>query len=807
MQTILFIDEQYLKSYTPVSAAVDTTLLWPFVQSSQQTDIQPLVGKRLYERLVAAVDTGTVSTDEADLIRLLRDALVWSTLRSYLVFSSIKLRGEGATRQSGEGNSSASLEELSFLRSEAKSMFYHYAERVQQHLAENQILFPEWDGCSRTDNKPTLGMYLPGLPPSYSTKSVTSGISGTAPVGTSGTSGFSGFSGLDGIIGVNGLSGFSGFSGFNGSIGDSGISGISGFSGVSGFNGSIGIDGVSGFSGYSGFSGSSQKSLPSDFNVFTLIDSSKIGFIDSSGAYREKDLQPLTGTITIDNSNEIVRFENNLFITGNFDNAGLLTPWIAALYDCYLDSNDDLQWTSANLVSHSVNAVHALVYSRGYLFGCSRISYPKLFKINAFNLSDQRTLQLPSTPDYLGETTDIKVYKDKIYLLTGVYNTLNPQQFIEVDDNLIGYRKRMSITSTSTLSAGTSAGSQTPFLIHNDELYVCSRNVFSGGYKYKVSVFSLDGVSLRESALTPTTSLFFPHWMVIVNDKLIITTTGGTDRTLARFDAKTLTLEESVSTPSMITDDNFVSKDGWIWLFGEKPAGYPAAPNPELIKVKYNDFTTLTTVFSGYNNSKGSYGGLTYQEWPEGLIGDSGFSGVSGFSGSGISGFSGLNGSATFSGFSGYSGVSGGIGPAGGLPTVSNSSQVSNSTITLADVTGLSFPVIAGIRYKFRFWISYTSPTTTNGSFWTINGPTASKIRFDVVTAIGTTSLTAANALTAYDSGVLATTSAGLVSQRAVITGIVIPSANGSVIARFRSETAGQAIIVEADSFVEYSEY
>ena len=56
---------------------------------------------------------------------------------------------------------------------------------------------------------------------------------------------------------------------------------------------------------------------------------------------------------------------------------------------------------------------------------------------------------------------------------------------------------------------------------------------------------------------------------------------------------------------------------------------------------------------------------------------------------------------------------------------VTNNNAVAN---TIADVTGLSFPVVSGTRYWFEFWIRYTSANTGTGSRWSINGPTTTEL-------------------------------------------------------------------------------
>lgn len=128
---------------------------------------------------------------------------------------------------------------------------------------------------------------------------------------------------------------------------------------------------------------------------------------------------------------------------------------------------------------------------------------------------------------------------------------------------------------------------------------------------------------------------------------------------------------------------------------------------------------------------------------------------------------------------------------------------------TLQDVTGLSFAVLAGNRYKFRFFIAYTSAATTTGSRWSINGPATTFLDYFSEYALSGTSKTTIQGQSAYGSpsGSNAS-SAATGSNIAIIEGVIKPSANGTVIARFASENASSAITAKAErSYVEYQQY
>lgn len=133
---------------------------------------------------------------------------------------------------------------------------------------------------------------------------------------------------------------------------------------------------------------------------------------------------------------------------------------------------------------------------------------------------------------------------------------------------------------------------------------------------------------------------------------------------------------------------------------------------------------------------------------------------------------------------------------------VTNNNATAN---TIADVTGLSFAVNSGTRYWFQFNIRYTAAATTTGSRWTINGPTTTELTYKSQYSLTTTTATINEGLTAYDLPAASNASSAATGGNwATVEGIILPSANGTVIARFASEVASSAIIAKAGSYVRY---
>lgn len=140
----------------------------------------------------------------------------------------------------------------------------------------------------------------------------------------------------------------------------------------------------------------------------------------------------------------------------------------------------------------------------------------------------------------------------------------------------------------------------------------------------------------------------------------------------------------------------------------------------------------------------------------------------------------------------------------GGASVVVLGADVTNSSTAIADVTGLSFAVLANTRYWFRFFITFTTAVSSTGSRWAVNGPSSpTSISYTVKWA---TSASAENyrVTDVYDLNQVSISSASGINA-CVIEGILINGVTGgTLIARFASEISASAVVAKAGSFVEY---
>ena len=142
-----------------------------------------------------------------------------------------------------------------------------------------------------------------------------------------------------------------------------------------------------------------------------------------------------------------------------------------------------------------------------------------------------------------------------------------------------------------------------------------------------------------------------------------------------------------------------------------------------------------------------------------------------------------------------------------GLNRVVLTSDVSTSAIStaLVDVTGLSFPIVAGNTYKFTAYLIHTVSVANVGLRWAINADVAvSNITYRTLQNGGVVStfyIHHANTLNSASTNTGATQS----NHISTIEGILVANNNGNAIVRFSKALANSGTLTtKANSFIEY---
>lgn len=146
-----------------------------------------------------------------------------------------------------------------------------------------------------------------------------------------------------------------------------------------------------------------------------------------------------------------------------------------------------------------------------------------------------------------------------------------------------------------------------------------------------------------------------------------------------------------------------------------------------------------------------------------------------------------------------------------GLTSVVLGSDVTNNNATLntiQDVTGLSFSVLNGKSYYFKFIIRYTAVATTTGSRWGVNctAGTAANLTMTSEYTLTATTSTRNAMVQAFDSPAASNATSVVAVNMCIMEGHFTPTADGTFIARFASEIANSAIVAKAGSVCYYQQ-
>lgn len=150
-QSVLFIDEDYIKRYSTINGSVDPTFLEPRLILAQDKWIQPILGTNLYQTIKAAILANNLTAIQTTLLEdfIMRATLHWALIE-ILPSLLYKVNNGAISTYSSEDSSPISRSELDRLVEEQRNNAQFYSERLIDYLCANSSLFPEYN--TRTSN-------------------------------------------------------------------------------------------------------------------------------------------------------------------------------------------------------------------------------------------------------------------------------------------------------------------------------------------------------------------------------------------------------------------------------------------------------------------------------------------------------------------------------------------------------------------------------------------------------------------------------------------------------------------------------
>ena len=167
MARVLLISEQTLKKNSVVNNNVDGMYILPAIEYAQDAGLQPLLGTKLYNKLMSLVEDGSImtSTDYKFLLdEYIAPYLINKVTADIQIPLAFKLRNQGVVQNTSENTYVPSLRDMQYVAQSYENKANFYGNRLSDFLRANRSKYPEYcsiDSCA--DMPSDSGAYKTGI--------------------------------------------------------------------------------------------------------------------------------------------------------------------------------------------------------------------------------------------------------------------------------------------------------------------------------------------------------------------------------------------------------------------------------------------------------------------------------------------------------------------------------------------------------------------------------------------------------------------------------------------------------------------
>ena len=157
MNNVLLISEKTLKQTTFIPENLDAAYLTQPIVYAQDQLIQPVLGGKLYKRLLDGVKEDNLNENELKLLTdYIQPVLVNQVLSDIVMEISFKVRNLGVVTTGDTNVYNASMKDCQYLQQMYADRAAFYVNRLEEYLRCNQNLFkPYFPTCCPKDGMKT----------------------------------------------------------------------------------------------------------------------------------------------------------------------------------------------------------------------------------------------------------------------------------------------------------------------------------------------------------------------------------------------------------------------------------------------------------------------------------------------------------------------------------------------------------------------------------------------------------------------------------------------------------------------------
>lgn len=172
MKKVLLISEATIKKYSLVNDNVDGKYILPAIQTTQELDLETVIGPALVNKLCSLVASGDIELDENVHYKDLLDSfvtpyLVWQVMSSIQIGVNYKFTNSGIVGNDDERKNRLDYRNAQLLQEQYNNYAASYANKLKNYLCHNSNLFPEYHQSVNGETEQDVfvgGIYLSDVP-------------------------------------------------------------------------------------------------------------------------------------------------------------------------------------------------------------------------------------------------------------------------------------------------------------------------------------------------------------------------------------------------------------------------------------------------------------------------------------------------------------------------------------------------------------------------------------------------------------------------------------------------------------------
>lgn len=154
MARVFLVSEATMKKNSVVNNNVDGMYLLTAIEFAQDAGLQPIIGTKLYNKLMDLVENGSItgSTDYKYLLdEYITPYLVNKVTADIQIPLSFKLRNQGVVQQTDANTYVPSMKDIQYVIQNYENKANFYSNRLSDYLRANRSKYPEYcsvDSCA-----------------------------------------------------------------------------------------------------------------------------------------------------------------------------------------------------------------------------------------------------------------------------------------------------------------------------------------------------------------------------------------------------------------------------------------------------------------------------------------------------------------------------------------------------------------------------------------------------------------------------------------------------------------------------------